>query len=96
MLLREKKVQQGADLQLTLDRSLQELAYSVLGERTGALVVLNAETGAVLALASTPSYDPNEFIGGISARRWQELSSDPKRPMFNRALQGLYPPGIDV
>lgn len=93
VLLREKKVQQGADLQLTLDRSLQELAYSVLGERTGALVVLNAETGAVLALASTPSYDPNEFIGGISARRWQELSSDPKRSMFNRALQGLYPPG---
>lgn len=93
VLLGEKKVQDGADLTLTIDRRLQELAYSVLGERTGALVVLNAETGAILVLASTPSYDPNEFIGGISASRWQQLSSDPKRPLFNRALQGLYPPG---
>lgn len=93
VLLREKKVAEGKDLQLTIDRRLQELAFTVLGGRAGALVVLNAETGAVLALASTPGYDPNEFIGGISASRWQALSSDPARPMFNRALQGLYPPG---
>ncbi|HBG09267.1 MAG: peptidoglycan D,D-transpeptidase FtsI family protein [Limnochordia bacterium] len=93
VLLRDLRVQEGADLELTIDRTLQELAYAVLGQRAGALVVLNAETGAILALASTPGYDPNEFIGGISAPRWQELSSDPQRPMFNRALQGLYPPG---
>ncbi len=93
ILLREKKVQEGADLELTINRNLQELAYGVLGGRTGALVVLNAETGAVLALASAPGYDPNEFVGGISRSRWQQLSSDPQRPLFNRALQGLYPPG---
>ncbi|NLM41864.1 MAG: hypothetical protein GX199_06095 [Firmicutes bacterium] len=93
VLLREKQVQEGRDLELTISRRLQELAYAALGERTGAFVVLNAETGALLALASTPGYDPNEFIGGISASRWQQLSSDPHRPMFNRALQGLYPPG---
>ncbi|NMB00816.1 MAG: hypothetical protein GX971_04755 [Firmicutes bacterium] len=92
-LLREKPVIPGANVELTIDSYMQELAYEILGDRTGALVVLNAETGEILALASTPSYDPNEFIGGISARRWQELSSDPDRPMFNRALQGLYPPG---
>lgn len=93
VLLRDKPVVQGADLELTLDAGWQELAVEVLGERAGALVVLNAETGAILALASTPGYDPNEFVGGISAARWQELSSDPLNPMFNRALQGLYPPG---
>lgn len=93
VLLGDKAAEDGVDLELTLERAMQELAYVVLGEQAGALVVINAETGAVLTLASTPGYDPNEFIGGISASRWQALSSDPNRPMFNRALQGLYPPG---
>lgn len=93
VLLREKEVVAGADVQITLSRRMQELAYQVLGDRLASFVVLDAETGAVLVLASTPSYDPNEFVGGISAGRWQELSSDLRKPMFNRALQGLYPPG---
>lgn len=92
-LLREKEVDEGKNLELTINSAMQELAYQVLGDRVGALAVVNAETGAILTLASNPSYDPNEFIGGISVRRWQELSSDPQRPMFNRVLQGLYPPG---
>lgn len=93
LLLREKEVREGANLELTIDSSLQALAYQILAEREGAFVVLNAETGGILTLASTPGYDPNEFVGGISATRWQELSTDPAKPMFNRALQGLYPPG---
>lgn len=93
ILLAEKQVAAGKDVTITIDSRMQELAYQVLGDRIGALVVLDAETGAILTLASTPSYDPNEFIGGISTARWQELSRDLRRPMFNRALQGLYPPG---
>ena len=92
-LLAEKQVSDGEDLVITLDRRMQQLAYEVLGERSGAIVVLDAQTGAILTLASTPGYDPNEFVGGISTQRWQELSSDERLPMFNRALQGLYPPG---
>lgn len=92
-LLGEKAVVHGNDVSITISSRMQELAHEVLGERLGSLVVLDAETGAILALASTPSYDPNEFIGGISAKRWQELSSDLRKPMFNRSLQGLYPPG---
>lgn len=92
-LLGEKPAKDGEDVGITIDRGMQELAYDVLGERRGALVVLDAQTGAILALASTPSYDPNEFVGGISSQRWQELSTDEDLPMFNRALQGLYPPG---
>lgn len=92
-LLTEKEVKDGEDVVITVDSRMQELAIDVLGERKGALVVLDAQTGAILALASTPSYDANEFVGGISSSRWQELSNDERLPMFNRALQGLYPPG---
>ncbi len=92
-LLAEKQVIDGEDVVITLDSSMQQLAYDVLGDRLGALVVLDAETGAILTLASTPSYDANDFVGGISTARWQELSTDERLPMFNRALQGLYPPG---
>lgn len=92
-LVAEKQVVQGEDVVITLDSAMQQLAHDVLGERLGALVVLDAATGGILALASTPSYDANEFVGGISTSRWQELSNDERLPMFNRALQGLYPPG---
>ena len=62
------------------------------GEQAGALVVINAETGAVLTLASTPGYDPNEFTAA-SVPAAGGVEPDPNRPMFNRALQNLYPPG---
>ncbi|NLL44010.1 MAG: hypothetical protein GX251_11795 [Firmicutes bacterium] len=93
ILLAEKAAIHGQDVVITLDSRLQQLAFEVLGDQKGALVVLDAETGEILALASTPSYDANEFVGGISAQRWQELSTDERLPMFNRALQGLYAPG---
>ncbi len=92
-LLMEKPVQNGSDVELTINADWQELAYMILGDRKGAFVVLDARTGEVLVLASTPSYDPNEFIQGISQGRWQQLSNDPDQPLFNRCLQGTYPPG---
>lgn len=92
-MLAERPVIHGADVKLTLDLEMQELAFELLQERLASLVVLNAKTGEVLVLASVPGYDPNEFILGMSSQRWQELSGDRTRPMFNRALQGLYPPG---
>ncbi|NLJ75049.1 MAG: hypothetical protein GX331_08675 [Firmicutes bacterium] len=93
IMLAESKVVRGQDLHLTLDLEMQELAFDVLGDRVGSFVVIDATSGEVLVLVSTPSYDPNEFVLGISTERWQELSTDKDRPLFNRALQGLYPPG---
>lgn len=93
ILVAEKPVVLGESIELTLDARMQEIACQIMGDRSGALVVLDAQSGAVLALASTPSYDPNEFSRGISSARWRDLESDPRRPLFSRALQGLYPPG---
>lgn len=93
ILLAEKPVLHGEDIELTLDARMQDIAHQVLGEHSGALVVLDAESGAVLALVSSPGYDPNELSQGVSYERWRELEGDPARPMFDRALQGRYPPG---
>lgn len=92
-LLLEAPVKNGSDLELTVNAGWQQLAYETLAGRKGAFVVLDARTGEVLVLASTPGYDPNEFIQGISPGRWQQLSTDPDQPLFYRCLQGAYPPG---
>lgn len=81
----------GSTVKLTVDAGLQETAYHALGNRRGAVVVLDAETGAVLALASTPSYDP-EDIG----EEWEQISAQPDGVLLNRAVSGLYPPGSSI
>src|SRR3546814_9550080 len=62
-------------------------------ERQAAAVVVNVENGDILALASTPSFDPNAFVGGLSAQAWKALVADPDRPMLNKAIGGEYAPG---
>lgn len=86
----------GKNLHLTLDASLQAKALEALGDRRGAIVALDTQTGGVLALSSTPSYDPNLFVNGIAPARYRELQNAPDRPLFNRALAGKYPPGSAV
>ncbi len=83
----------GASAVLTLDAGLQKAAWEALGGRPGAVVAMDPRNGAVLALTSTPSYDPNWFTRGISPAKWQDLCRDPRHPMENRAIAGLYPPG---
>ncbi|WP_425499983.1 penicillin-binding protein 2 [Propionivibrio limicola] len=83
----------GNNLTLTLDIKLQEIAEKAFGDRRGALVAIEPSTGGILALVSTPSFDPNLFIDGIRAEDWNELNDSPNRPMINRALNGAYPPG---
>ena len=81
----------GDDIYLTLDAALQETAYEALGERRGAVVMLDAESGAVLVLASRPSFDPSNIQA-----QWDSLRQDKESPLVNRALQGLYPPGSTI
>jgi penicillin-binding protein 2 len=83
----------GGSIYLTIDKGLQSDAEAVLGDRLGAIVVLDPNTGFVLAMASYPRFDPNLFANGIDQETWQALSGDANRPLVNRATQGAYPPG---
>ena len=85
--------QPGNNVTLTLDLKLQQVAESAFGERRGALVAIEPSSGAVLAFVSKPGFDPNHFVDGIDPLNWQELNSSPDRPLNNRAIAGLYPPG---
>jgi len=85
--------QPGNDVSLTIDIRLQEVAEQAFGDRRGALVALEPSTGAVLALVSQPGYDPNLFVDGIDPQSWDALNDSPDRPLNDRAIAGLYPPG---
>lgn len=84
---------QGNSLTLTLDVKLQEMAEKAFGDRRGALVAIEPSTGGILALVSTPTFDPNLFVDGIRTDDWDLLNKSPDKPMLNRALNGAYPPG---
>lgn len=83
----------GNNLILTLDLGLQEVAEMAFGDRRGALVALDPNNGEVLAFVSKPGYDNNLFIGGIDQENWNLLNNSIDRPLNNRALRGVYPPG---
>jgi penicillin-binding protein 2 len=83
----------GNNLALTLDAKLQEITEQAFGDRKGALVAIEPSTGGILALVSTPTYDPNLFVDGITPDNWKELNEHPSKPMVNRAINGAYPPG---
>jgi penicillin-binding protein 2 len=84
---------QGDDVILTIDRELQAEAERSLEGREGVIVALDPKTGEVLALASSPTYDPNRFITRFTPKEWTDLISDPTSPLENRAIRGLYAPG---
>ncbi|HEY0106472.1 MAG TPA: penicillin-binding protein 2 [Rhizomicrobium sp.] len=83
----------GKDVWLTIDRELQSFTDQRLGAESAACVVLDAQTGDVLALSSTPGYDPNLFNVGITPDQWKGLITDDHKPLLNKALSGAYPPG---
>lgn len=85
--------QKGSDLTLTLDLGLQQAIEEAMGDRRGVAVALNPKTGEVLALASFPGYDPDEFNLGGGSNRVNEILQDPDKPLLNRAIQGKYIPG---
>lgn len=91
--LAQKKARPGADITLTLDLAVQRIAEEALGDKRGAVVVLDPKDGAVVAMASKPSFDPNEFILGFSDEAWAKLNDAKLRPLTNRTIDGLYPPG---
>jgi penicillin-binding protein 2 len=83
----------GHNITLTLDIRLQQVAEAAFAGRRGALVALDPATGAVLAFVSVPGYDPNLFVDGIDVQSWKALNGSVDRPLNNRAIAGVYPPG---
>jgi penicillin-binding protein 2 len=83
----------GATVRTTIDRRIQQAAEEALGERAGAVVVLDPRTGDVLALVSHPAFPVERFSRPLDRETWLALVQDPTRPLLNRAAQGLYPPG---
>lgn len=97
--LRELEYRQGApgrNLVLTLDAKVQSVAETALGELDGAIVAIDPRNGEVIALVSKPGFDPEPFVAGISRSAYKALLDDRKRPLYNRALQGAYPPGSTI
>lgn len=86
----------GDSLYLTLDSKLQKVAFDALGDSDGAVVALDPENGGILAMVSKPSYNPGLFIDGISHANYARLLKDPHKPLYNRTMQGQYPPGSTV
>lgn len=83
----------GKNVVLSIDIQLQKLVEDLFGNRRGALVALDPNTGEVLAFVSKPTFDPNLFVEGIDVENWQALNESPDKPLLNRALRGTYPPG---
>lgn len=97
--LRELEYRQGApgqNLVLTLDAKVQTVAEAALGELDGAVVAIDPRNGDVIALVSKPGFDPQPFVAGIDRASYKALLDDRKRPLYNRALQGAYPPGSTI
>jgi penicillin-binding protein 2 len=86
----------GADITLYMDAYVQKAAYEALGDQRGAVVAIDPNTGGIIAMVSTPSFDANLFVNGISSRDYNALRNSPDLPLFNRALQGQYPPASTI
>lgn len=95
-VLNRTEPQSGKDITLTLDVHLQEAAEAALGGRRGAIVAIQPQTGEVLAMVSQPSFDPNPFVTGIGFKAYADLRDSIDRPLYNRVLRGLYPPGSTI
>lgn len=86
----------GQPLQVTIDMQLQREAAAAMSGQVGAVVALDPRDGAVRVLLSQPAFDPDLFAGHLEPARWRELNEDPLKPLHNRALQALYPPGSTI
>ena len=94
--LREQPAVAGKSIHLTIDLELQRYITELLSGQKGAIIVLDPKDSGVLAMVSTPSYDNNLFVDGISSEDYKRLLNDPARPLYSRATQGVYPPASTV
>ena len=86
----------GTNIKLTVDTEVQGQCNDLLKDKAGSICVMDIYTGELIAMHSSPSFDPNLFLYGISYENWNEILNNPKKPLINRSLQGLYPPGSTI
>lgn len=89
----DQKPRPGSDLQLGIDADLQALGERLMEGKLGAVVAIEPKTGQILAMVSSPTFDPREMIGKMRGKNQQRMTLDPSKPLLNRAIMGQYPPG---
>ena len=91
-----QKGDKGQTIKLTIDTKIQELTNELLKEKAGSICVMDIYTGAIIAMHSSPSFDPNSFVFGISQDEWQLIRNNPMKPLVNKSLSGNYSPGSTI
>ena len=91
-----QKGDKGETIKLTIDTKIQELTNELLKEKAGSICVMDIYTGAIIAMHSSPSFDPNSFVFGISQDEWQLIRNNPMKPLVNKSLSGNYSPGSTI
>ncbi len=91
-----QKGDKGETIKLTIDTKIQELTNELLKEKAGSICVMDIYTGAIVAMHSSPSFDPNSFVFGISQDEWQLIRNNPMKPLVNKSLSGNYSPGSTI
>ena len=94
--LDHKEGVKGKNIILTLDTEVQKLSNELLAEKSGSISVMNIYTGEIIAMHSSPSFNPNLFLYGISTKDWKEIREDPLKPLLNKTVSGLYSPGSTI
>ena len=94
--LEYQKGKQGSKIRLTVDTEIQKLSSKLLAKKAGSISVMDVYTGEVIAMYSSPSYNPNSFLFGISKDEWQLIRNNPLKPLINKTLSGLYSPGSTI
>ena len=94
--LEYKKGKQGSKIRITVDTEIQKLSAKLLKGKAGSISVMDIYTGEVIAMHSSPSYNPNSFLFGISKDEWQLIRNNPLKPLINKTLSGLYSPGSTI
>ncbi|MFA6409633.1 MAG: penicillin-binding protein 2 [Gammaproteobacteria bacterium] len=95
-VLKRIQPQAGSNIYLTIDSKLQKTAQNAFGKENGGLVAINPQNGEVLAMVSSPTYDPNLFVAGISQKVFKNLQNSPDKPMYNRSVRGQFSPGSTI
>ena len=94
--LDHKEGAKGKNIKLTLDTEVQKFLNELLAEKSGSISVMDIYTGEIIAMHSSPSFDPNLFLYGISTKDWKEIREDPLKPLLNKTVSGLYSPGSTI
>ncbi len=91
-----KEGKKGENIQLTIDTEVQKLSNELLAEKSGSISVMDIYTGEIIAMHSSPSFDPNLFVYGVSHKEWKSIRNNPLKPLINKTISGLYSPGSTI